>query len=551
MDNYDSVLKITDISWDGTTVTDSIPTVTINYDSEYDTSAVGAVVNWCLYNDGALVINGNNAESYNGHEGIKDKGTLDTSKSYTQDNIPWRDHRSTISSVTVDSVTKPIYTELWFFNFCSVVSFDLSLLDMSNVKDTSSMFDSCSTLLKVPEFLNGSTEALTDMGWMFQSCSSLTDISSLSGWNTSSVTNMYALFEGCSSLSDISSLSGWNTSSVTDMRWVFHNCSSLSDISSLSGWNTSSVIEIVGMFYDCDYITTVDLSGWNVASVIDPNSLFKGCNNLSELDLYGWDPPDGANFAEMFYGCNNLKTIWCDKSWTSTESTRMFSGANSLISCSSGRSYELNNNSSSMANPDTGYFSYKPLINYTPTIQKIIDSNLSLGISSFDPFEFTLSSKSNNAGLPSPMPENNSLTTDDSGLATWSEITFYKAGTYEYNVQETKGDMSEMTYDETVHTLTITVSSSDDGPSITAEWDGEKDGETFIIKNTCNCIATFAPTIQVAIDKKSSDGTTTSVPAEFSRADKFNFTIRGKTGSEPLPGTLSVTSDMARDYILQ
>lgn len=72
------------------------------------------------------------------------------------------------------------------------------------------------------------------------------------------------------------------------------------------------------------------------------------------------------------------------------------------------------------------------------------------------------------------------VTIKDEGEATFGAITFENAGTYRYTVREEKGSEAGYTYDETIHTVEVTV--TDKGGVLSADWtaDGEKtDGLTF------------------------------------------------------------------------
>lgn len=82
-----------------------------------------------------------------------------------------------------------------------------------------------------------------------------------------------------------------------------------------------------------------------------------------------------------------------------------------------------------------------------------------------DTFTFTLTGVSAPEGVKDvPMPAETEVTisnADTSKVKSFGEITFSKAGTYTYTVQESQGSISGMTYDTTAHTVTIKV--KDDG----------------------------------------------------------------------------------------
>lgn len=96
-------------------------------------------------------------------------------------------------------------------------------------KNSSAMFQCCSSLTSLEGLENWNTKNVTNMSCMFFYCTSLININSLRNWNTSNVTNMDQMFQGCSSLTDISVLKNWNMNNVTNTNYMFDSCSSLKD----------------------------------------------------------------------------------------------------------------------------------------------------------------------------------------------------------------------------------------------------------------------------------------------------------------------------------
>ena len=56
-----------------------------------------------------------------------------------------------------------------------------------------------------------------------------------------------------------------------------------------------------------------------------------------------------------------------------------------------------------------------------------------------------------------PMPEKTSVTISGEGRADFGSVTFSDPGIYTYEIRETAGDVTNMTYDSTVYTVTVTV----------------------------------------------------------------------------------------------
>ena len=169
--------------------------------------------------------------------------------SYSSSTIPWKDHRSSMMSVTVvDEGIAPVSTAYWFSEFTNCASIDMAKLDTSRVTDMSYMFSDCESLttLNVSGF---DTSNVTDMSNVFWRCSVLTTLD-LSGWDTSRVTKMSDMFGGCRTLTTLD-LSGWNTSQVTTMSGMFIACPSLVTIYVGDGWSTGAVTNSGYMFSDC------------------------------------------------------------------------------------------------------------------------------------------------------------------------------------------------------------------------------------------------------------------------------------------------------------
>lgn len=83
-------------------------------------------------------------------------------------------------------------------------------------------------------------------------------------------------------------------------------------------------------------------------------------------------------------------------------------------------------------------------------------------------FTFTLTGAIGADGSTAPMPEGakdgvKTVTNAADGKVSFGEITYDKPGTYAYTVRETAGDLGGVTYDDTVYTVTVTVTDNHDG----------------------------------------------------------------------------------------
>lgn len=148
-----------------------------------------------------------------------------------------------------------------------------------NAIDLSGCFYNYNTLVSV-DLTNLDVSQVTDMGLMFEDCSNLTNLN-LNDWDTSHVITMGEMFKNCVKLSNLN-VGNWNTSSVIRMNAMFGNCISLANLD-VSDWNTSSVEEMGCMFMNCQSLTKLNLSNWNINHVTNMNYMFSNCKNLESL----------------------------------------------------------------------------------------------------------------------------------------------------------------------------------------------------------------------------------------------------------------------------
>ncbi len=222
---------------------------------------------------------------------------------------------------------RPSTTENWFYNCRKIAAIEgLDNLNTENVTNMNSMFSGCSALTTL-DLLNLNTDNVTDMSNMFYGCNALTKLN-LSSFNTEKVSSMAEMFYGCNSLTELD-VTSFNTAKVTNMNFMFASCRTLTSLD-LSNFNTEKVTNMKGMFIGCDALTELDLSNFNTKKVTD--------------------------IAYMFSACISLKTIYCDNTWSCDFSTYIFSDCTALKGAVA---YDESKVDVSMANPKTGYFTYK------------------------------------------------------------------------------------------------------------------------------------------------------------------------------------------------
>jgi len=200
----------------------------------------------------------------------------------------------------------------------------------------------------------------------------LVNLSSIdfTNFNTSYVTNMSRMFYGNVSLKSLD-LRKFDVSNVTDMSHMFAGIyaggeaasslvSSLETIN-MSGWDTSKVTNMDRMFNAASSIKTLDLSGFNTSNVTNMYSMFNYMISLETLDLSSFNTANVYDIDSMFEKCYNLKTIYVSDLWSNDSvefGDYVFNGAY-LLTGGSGVTYDDNKTDVSMANYETGYFTYK------------------------------------------------------------------------------------------------------------------------------------------------------------------------------------------------
>ncbi|MBQ6434100.1 MAG: BspA family leucine-rich repeat surface protein [Bacteroidaceae bacterium] len=318
-----------------------------------------------------------------------------------------------------------------FYGSKQLTTLDLGTFNTANVIEMASMFDSCTGLERIYVGNGWSTAKVSSHQNMFYDCTQL-EGSAGTVFSSSHTDKEYARIDGGTSSPGYLSANayavlnsgtltfycdgqqssragtiydiptekeeapGWYNSSITHVvfdpsfalarpktgyAW-FCGQMRLLDITGLQYLNTSEMTSMKKMFDHCSKLTHLDLHTFNTSKVTDMMLMFCNSYNLKTLNLDGWDTSNVTTMVSMFEFCSALTAIYCEQMWkASTNSTYMFSGCNKLKGAID---FDADKTTAAYANPATGYFSYKPYVEYVASEGKLFfycdgESNLKYG----------------------------------------------------------------------------------------------------------------------------------------------------------------------------
>ena len=205
--------------------------------------------------------------------------------------------------------------ETMFSNVSEIYGIDI--LDVSNVKNFSSMFAYCFSLNEL-DLTSWDVSKAETMRFMFGASESVGEMGlvtlNLKGWKMPNCQTFAYMFANCTNLISIGDVSDWNIGGSVDSEIgvdasnMFLNCESLSYLS-VKSWNVSKVRSFKSAFKRCTYLSNLDVSKWDVSNVKDMNSMFSECSSLTSIDVSGWDVSFVTNMNFMFHKCYALRYL--------------------------------------------------------------------------------------------------------------------------------------------------------------------------------------------------------------------------------------------------
>ena len=292
-------------------------------------SGTSGTCSWVIDSEGVLTISPTDGVS----------GTLDSYSLDTNNEIPWKSNRASITKVFVEPGVKTGNAcRCLFYLLSNCTEMDLRYLDTSDCTNMSWMFNGCSKI----ETINMSgfdTSNVTDVSFMFYNCQKITSLPDIANWNTSNFTTINQVFFGCKNIEYIN-VSNWDTSNITDFLGAFQGCDKLISVD-LSNWNTSKATTLSSLFDGCKQLSSIgNISVWDTSKVTGMSSTFRFCKELVSLDLSNWDVSKVTSFYMMFQNCTKLETIGNITSWNTSNVTHM---GRMFMNCSSLKTVDLSN----------------------------------------------------------------------------------------------------------------------------------------------------------------------------------------------------------------
>ena len=204
---------------------------------------------------------------------------------------------------------------------------DIDTFDVSNVTDMSFMFYDMERILNFKGLSSWNTSKVNNMRYMFantiirrydqQGADLYPEF--LKNWDTSNVKDMSSMFQSCDGLKDLDFLSKWNTSNVTNMSGMFFWCRSLLNIDGVKDWNTSNVTDMSGMFNECLQSTNACPRGGG--NCLLNHNLTSSSSNLDALKK--WDVSKVSTFRDMFAGCTTLNDVSALANWHFADASKV------------------------------------------------------------------------------------------------------------------------------------------------------------------------------------------------------------------------------------
>jgi len=250
---------------------------------------------------------------------------------------------------------------------------EIKLIETKTITNMSYMFDSCNSLISLPDISKWDTKDVTDMSYMFYNCNSLELLPDISKWDIRNVINMSYMFSNCSSLKSIPDIDNWQVNKNLKKEKMFEGFKltkiprKFADLNLITIiYNVDKKMDSINIFgsdfvrINCNncYLlidgkefklseklklnqrqkekNTLEVKLVETSTIIDMSNIFNGCNSLIYLpNIYEWNTKYIKKMAGIFLNCNSLKSFPDISKWDTknvTNMSYMFYNYNSLKS---------------------------------------------------------------------------------------------------------------------------------------------------------------------------------------------------------------------------
>ena len=206
-----------------------------------------------------------------------------------------------LSNVNTSKATDMSY----MFSECKVPYLDLSGFDVSKVTNMERMFNYCTSEINIDGW---DTSKLTNANYMFNYFTNNNKYLDLSVLDFSNVTNTTQMFNSCNV--DYVDIRNININ-LTKLDWSVYSGPDLlyniaGTILDLSNWTLDSSMTSLKKLCNWAKCKEINLSNWKTTNITNMEGMFYYNTSLERLIIPDWDMTNTTNTSNFFYNCSKL-----------------------------------------------------------------------------------------------------------------------------------------------------------------------------------------------------------------------------------------------------
>ena len=187
------------------------------------------------------------------------------------------------------------------FNGYDGLDIDVSAWDTSKVTSAKYCFNNCTKSIDISNWDLGNLKNAYNMFSNYTNGNKYIDLSVLDFSNVTNTTNMFYY-----SNTDYLDVRNINLPKVTDYNSLFSSCKGTE--LDLSNWDISKATSLYSLFYFSNF-KKINLSGWNTVNVKNMSSAFYYMSNLETLIIPDWDMTNATSTSNFLGSVSKLKYI--------------------------------------------------------------------------------------------------------------------------------------------------------------------------------------------------------------------------------------------------